>query len=172
MACTLETTVGGEDANSYCSIADADAYHETHPYPELWEDADPDYKCRTLQMATRLLDSWFDWIGDTASADQSLLWPRVGAIGPNGYLLPADEIPLRIEQGTAELARQLIASDRTADNDASTSGLTKLQAGSVSLEFKSISSKPIPDAVMSLVSPFGRLRQRSGSGSIPVRRAI
>ena len=172
MACTIDDEVGGAAANSYCSIESGDEYHETHLYATDWEDADEDQKCRALQMATRLLDSWFDWIGDAATGEQRLLWPRVGAIGPNGYLLPADEIPLRIEQGTAELARQLIAGDRTADNDASTSGLTKLQAGSVSLEFKSISSKPIPDAVMALVSPFGRLRQRSGSGSIALRRAL
>ena len=170
MACTLETTVGGEDANSYCSIADGDAYHETHPYATDWEDADTDQKCRTLQTATRLLDSWYDWIGSTASSDQRLLWPRVGAVGPSGYLLASDEIPEAVEFATAELARQLLVADRTADNDTAAKGLTSLTAGSVSMEFKAVSSKPIPDAVMALLSAYGTLRTRSGKGAIRVSR--
>lgn len=170
MACTIDDEVGGVDANSYCSIENGDAYHETHLYATDWEDAGDDDKCKALQMATRLLDSWFDWYGSVSSGTQRLLWPRINVTAPNGYPQASDEIPERIVQGTAELARQLIAGDRTADSETEVNGLTELTAGSVSMKFKSTASKPIPDAVMSLVSVFGTLKSRSGSGAVKVNR--
>lgn len=171
MACAIVTTVGSASANSYCSIADGTSYHETHLYADDWTDSDDDSRCRALQMATRLLDAWFDWDGTAVDSTQALLWPRVGATTPAGYQQASDAIPTRIVQATAELARQLITSDRTTDSDTGTQGITSLTAGSVSLEFRAVASKPIPDAVMSMVAPYGRPRSRSGSGSLTLRRA-
>jgi hypothetical protein len=170
MACTISTTIGSASANSYCSIADADTYHETHLYPTDWTDADTDTKCRALQMATRLLDQHVTWQGSPVDATQALLWPRVGAVGTNGYAIASDTIPLLLEQATAELARQLITSNLTADNDATKQGLSSLTAGSVSMTFRGgTSTVPLPDAVRAMVAPLGLVT--GSGGAVTLRRA-
>lgn len=162
MACSIDATVSGSTANSYVSIADADAYHDDHLYGTDWSDSDADTKCRALVMATRLLDYWFDWDGSVADLNQSLQWPREGVIGPKAIEEASDAIPQRIADATAEWARQLIASDRTADSTAEAQGLKHIQAGPVALTFQSATAKPIPDAVMVGVTVYGTKRSRSG----------
>src|SRR5262245_24784687 len=148
MACTIDAAVGGENANSFASIADADTYHETHPYADTWTNASEDEKCRALQTATRLLDRWYEWNGHVSSTGQRLLWPRRAVTGRNGFLVPSDELPEDIVHGTAELARQVLDADRTADSDVERQGLRALKAGSVELDFAgTASANPIPDAV-------------------------
>lgn len=172
MACTITATVGSETANSYSTIEEGNTYHDTHPYPDAWSNAGTDEKCRALQTATRMLDLWFDWDGDVTDSVQALLWPRTGAVGPNGYEIPNDEIPTIIKNATAELARHLLTSDRTADSDIETQGLAQIIAGSVSLSFKSgVQAKPIPDSVMVMATQLGTARSRSGSGAIHLYRA-
>lgn len=170
MACTIDTTVSGASANSYCSIADANSYHETHPYATTWEDADTDQKCRALQTATRLLDQWYEWAGVVSDSSQRLAWPRAGVTGPHGYLEASDAIPERVEQATAELARQLLDADRTADSDIESQGITSLKAGSVELAFSGTAkAKVIPNAVAAFVGIYGKEASRSG-GAVTILR--
>lgn len=170
MACTIDATVGGASANSYATIAEGTTYHDTHLSADAWTDGGSDKQCRGLQMATRLLDQWFDWYGSPVGSTQALLWPRVGVIGPNGYELANNAIPTLIKHATIELARQLMVEDITADSDAEAKGLQSLTAGPVSMVFRgSATSKPIPDAVMAMVSRLGSVRSRSGS-SVTLRR--
>lgn len=171
MACTIVATAGSASANSYATIQEGDDYHSTHLYADDWTDTDDDTKCKALQMATRLLDQWFEWNGETASNTQALLWPRDLVTGPNGYLEANDAIPTGIRDGTCELARQLIAENRTADSDTGTQGVKKVKAGSVELELTgTATSKPIPDAVMGFVAPYGQKRGVTG-GSVKLYRA-
>ncbi len=187
MAITIIATPSAPDANSYATMAESDAYHATHPYSTTWDEADEDQKARALVTATRQLDTWYDWAGSITTLEQALLWPRRGVYRPGatayngsmstddwhepfGILLPADEIPVRIREATAELARQLLDGDRTADSDLETQGLTSLKAGPVFMQFRQTSAKPIPDAVASMVSPLGTPRTKSGSGAISMYR--
>jgi len=172
MACTLDAEIGGIDSNSYATIEEADTYHATILYSDAWDTATDDAKCRALVSATRMLDTWFDWVGTVASSEQRLLWPRDGAYGPNGYLHTTDEIPELIIWATAEQARALLLSDRSADSEVETQGLKSLTAGSVQLEFsENVKAKPIPDAVMSMASFYARPRTVSGSGTVHMYRA-
>ena len=154
MAIAITATAGSATANSYIALDDAPEYHDGHPYSSTWDDASTDSRNRALITATRLLDTWFTWKGSAAGSTQALLWPRVGVIGPNGYEEANDEIPIRIQHATAELARQLLVEDRTADNDADVKGLTRLKVGGLEMEFRSMTSKPIPDAVSGMVMPY------------------
>lgn len=166
MACTIDATVGGVDANSYITIADANTYFETVSYSSTWDDAADDDKCRALQTATRQLDTSFDFVGFVSSSTQALLWPRDEVIGPNGYAEDSDAIPVRIQQATAELAQQLLASNRQADSDTETEGIQRLRLGAgLEIYFKSsVVAKPIPDVVATLVGDYGRLRGKGGGG--------
>jgi hypothetical protein len=187
MACTITATAKSATANSYSTIADADTYHESHPYAETWDNATDDEKCRALVTATRLLDVWFDWFGHVTTLTQALLWPRRGVHKPGisdvaqdsgsndwnepfGVLLDPDVIPVRIRDAVAELARQLLDGDRTADSDQETQNLRALRVGPVALDFGTAVAKPIPDSVMVMVSALGRPRNRTGSGAIHMYR--
>jgi hypothetical protein len=191
MACAIDATVGGVNSNSYITIDDADDFHDTAVQYDVtpWDDAGSDEKCRALVTATRLLDTWFDYYGDVTSLTQRLLWPRRGVLKPGisegvygsepvnpwhepfGTLIPSDEIPRQISEATAELAKWLLVSDRTADSDIETQGIKQLTAGPVSLTFAGAVAKPIPDAVWALVSGLGTKRNKSGSGAVTLYRA-
>jgi hypothetical protein len=166
MACTIDAEVGGEDANSYLTIAEADTYFESHAYAAVWEDGDDDTKCRALVTATRQLDTSFEWVGTVASSTQALLWPRDDAYGPNGYLHTTDEIPYNIQAATAELAQQLLESNRQADSDTETEGIQRLRLGAgLEIYFKSsVTAKPIPDVVATLVGGYGVQKAAGGAG--------
>lgn len=157
MAVTLVSTAGASNANSYCSLAAADAYHANHPYATDWTDHEgEDIQLQALIMATQVLDEQFDWAGDVSTSTQSLLWPRFGVVGRNGYLLPANAIPPELVRATAELARQLIVGDRTADSDIQTNDIKFLAVDSIQVQFGSVAAKVIPDRVAAMVSHLGR----------------
>jgi hypothetical protein len=170
MACAIDATAGGPTANSYVSIADATAFHETQPYPEAWADADADQRCRALQTATRLLNRWWCWYGQVTSEDQALLWPRTGVTGPNGFEIPDDEIPTEIEEATAELARLLLVSDVREDNPLGALGIKRLKAGPVEIEARDVSAKVLSDDLVALLSAFGQPCGRT-TGTVSIYRA-
>ena len=194
MATTLDATVGGASANSYATLAQASAYVDTlvpSTTQDTWLDAGDEDQARALIMATRLLDSWYDWNGSVTSLSQALLWPRRGVLRPGvsegqvtsgasnpwhtpfGTLLPEDEIPELLLDAVSELARQLLAGDRTADSDTETQGIESLKAGSIELAFRAgVTAKVIPDAVASFLNALGRIKGRYGSGgAVDMRRA-
>jgi len=63
MALVLNATPGAADANSYATVADADAYHEGHLYASAWTSASNTTKEQALVMATRWLDAQVRWAG-------------------------------------------------------------------------------------------------------------
>lgn len=171
MPLVLIDTPGAANANTYCDIADGDTYHETRLYSDTWTDAGDDEKAPALTMATRMLDDWFEWAGVPSTQTQALQWPRSAVIGPLGTLEPNDEIPTRIREATAELARQLLDADRSADSENETQGVKRVKAGSVEVELTgTASAKPIPDSVTAMVSVYGKKRGASG-GSVIMQRA-
>ena len=56
MAIVLDATVGGSSANSYCTRAEGDTYHEAHLYATAWTGATSGNKDAALVWATRMLD--------------------------------------------------------------------------------------------------------------------
>lgn len=165
---TLNATPGAADANSYATVAEADAYHDARLHSEAWTAADAGTKTRALIMATRLIDSLYDWTGDISSGQQALLWPRVGMSRRTGsdrtgwnptagwfggaYPIASDVIPPELKNATAEFARQLLAEDRSADSDVEAQGLKSLRVGPIGLEFKGdVVPKVVPDAVYHLI---------------------
>jgi hypothetical protein len=173
MALVLDSTPGGSLANSYASLAEAESYHLSHAYPTVWEDANDDERNRALVMATRLLDTLIEWDGWVATPTQALLWPRAGLVYPNRHPILATVIPEQLKWATAEFARQLLSSDRTADSDAAAQGLTSVQAGPVTLTFNraQATAEVIPDAVFYMVAIWGTLRRRGGNVTTKLERA-
>ena len=165
-------TPGATNANSYATIAEANAYHATHLYASAWTSASLTTKEIALIMATRLMDTMYEWENEPTEEDQALLWPRHAMLRRNQIdWVEDDEIPIELKQATAEFARQLIEGDRSADNAVDTQGLRSLTAGSVSLSFKdSVQPKVVPDAVYNLIPDHWGIVKGS-SGMLEVMRA-
>jgi hypothetical protein len=169
MAITLivEDGSGKSNANSYTSIAEGDAYHDAHLYSSDWTGATDATKDIALAMATRQLDEKFTWDGTKANETNALQWPRHNTTDRGGYAIESTEIPQDLINATAELARLLIGSDRTAESG--TKGFSELKAGSLMMKIdKSDSAKVMDDTIISMVSPFGSSKE---SGVIRLVRA-
>ncbi len=150
---TLVTTVGSASANAYCSLAFADQFQDNRPpVGTTWAIASDAEKSAAILWATQLIDALFDWDGVAVDDVQALLWPRYGLTRRNGYEQLSDEIPIELQNATAEYARQLLAEDRAGDSDIETQGITSIKAGSIALTFKnSVWAKTVPDVVISLI---------------------
>jgi hypothetical protein len=151
---TIVTTPGSALANAYCDVAFADQFHLDRPtVGSTWAANATDQKTAAILWATVLLDRLWVWTGYPTDAIQALLWPRGGMLKRNGweYVL-LTVVPPEIQQACAEYARQLLVTDRTADSDIQTLGITSVKAGSVELRFKDyVYAKVVPDAVYDLV---------------------
>ena len=77
-----EDGTGKPDANSYADVAGGDSYHDGHLYASAWTGATADKKAAALVMATRLIDSQFQFSGSRTSESQALQWPRGGMSRP------------------------------------------------------------------------------------------
>lgn len=171
---TIIATVGGVDSNSFCTLAEANAYFDSRlPLPTPWEEAE--FPEAALIQATRVLDSFVQpmriyypagptggsrpyylvrraWTGAPATTTQRLSWPRTGMYDANGNAIPADVIPEELKFAQAELAGQLIMADTTLDNDTRVQGIKSVKAGSVAITFSDmIMQHVLPDAVWMLL---------------------
>jgi len=154
-----ETGDGLADANAYAAVVDADAYHDGHLYPAVWTTADPTTQAAALVMATRLIDTLFQFKGFRRLSTQALQWPRrwvpdpdndSGSVFfglPGGPYFDETKIPKFLVDATCELARELIEQDRTDDPD--DEGLKSIAVeGAVNLEFNAATRRPVATAVV------------------------
>jgi hypothetical protein len=114
---------GMSTANSYADVADGDKYYEGHLYASAWTAATAANKAAALVMATRLIDSLFQFRGFRAHGEQALQWPRTECPDPDrgsvvwGVKSPEcvdpDVVPAAVLGATCEMARELLIVDRT-----------------------------------------------------------
>ncbi|MFN9843789.1 MAG: DnaT-like ssDNA-binding protein [Pseudomonadota bacterium] len=102
----VETGTGSSTANSYCSVATADAYHDNYGNPATWTGASTATKEAALRQATRALDLRYGdlWSGFRKTAAQALDWPREYASDSTGETVSDDSVPLRVQQAAALMA--------------------------------------------------------------------
>ena len=198
MALTLikEDGSGKPDANSYVAVTDADAYFEGHMYAGVWSGAADDEKAVVLVMATRLIDSLYQFNGFRAHAEQALQWPRercpdpdasfvslsvLGWVGDN--FVEPDLVPAPVARATCEMARELLIADRTAappgegvdvvqtahaSHDADGSGSS---SESSNTKYSKSDTRPIISRVaQAMLSKFGAVVD-GGSGAVRLVRA-
>lgn len=172
---TLVATPGDPLANTYATLEEAEAYHASHPYADVWVGATAAQAARALVLATRLLDAQVKWQGVIASSTQALAWPRLCAYDRHDRSLSSTVIPQAVKDATCEYARQLLARDRTADRDSDVEGLSRVKAGPVEVEFREASggAKVLPDAVWLLLTGYGEVIRGGGRArmTLPLVRA-
>ncbi len=188
-----ETGAGLADANSYASVADGDAYFEGHLYATAWAGATSTTKAAALVMATRLVDTQFQFNGYRTSETQALQWPRERCPDPDRNLVtstplspvltnfvPSDLVPQGVAFAVCEMARELLIADRTAAPPGE--GLTSLQtshstsdaSGDESNSSMTVYNKSDTRAILSrvavaMLSKYGALID-CGSGAVRLVR--
>jgi hypothetical protein len=106
MTVTITATAGSSSANSYLTVAAADALANDYLGTLAWSSATTDNKGRALIMSTRYLDQ-LSWVGTRASTTQALAWPRTDA-ECGEWSFTAAEIPDPIKAATFDLAEALL----------------------------------------------------------------
>ena len=151
MALTIIATPGAANSNSYCTLSEANTYHESRLHTDSWDDADDDTRNKALASATRLLDSHIAWNGYPTSISQGLQWPRSGLYDAFDELIGEAEIPQELKNATAEFARLLIDSDLT--EDLSTEGIGGVGLGPIKVDFSQSGQKRkvIPDIIKEML---------------------
>jgi hypothetical protein len=101
MAVTIDATAGGANANSYITLAQADAYVEAminSTDVSKWSTGTDDNRNRSLAAAAQRLDRE-RFIGARATDTQALQWPRTGVRKPDTYVNTyATGFPFRISE--------------------------------------------------------------------------
>ena len=109
MALTLNSTLSDPDAESYVSVATADAYHLKRSGNAAWSAiADEDDKIRALIGATDLLERLAYW-GTKTESTQALKVPRRYLSASNGL-----SIPREVEHAVCELALHVSSTSNTS----------------------------------------------------------
>ena len=170
---TLVATAKSATANSYCTLAEADQYHDNRPAASTtWADASENEKIRALLWSTKLMESLFTWTGYATTTTQAVGWPRTGLLERIDVVLDSDTVPSEVKDAQAEYARQLILANRSEDNDVESQGIASIKAGSVFLQFTADQyNKVVPDAVYLMIPQdwFSSVRGRLSSTRSLVR---
>jgi hypothetical protein len=143
MALTLTPETGSGDnpaANTYATLAEADAYHEGVIESSAWDDEEEPAKTKALAQAARVLESQFSWKGCRTNPGQPMTWPRRRVV-VDGTTLASDAIPTQLKQAQAEIARELLAAGGFQTRPTNTGGADQLKAidlgkGALKLEYQ------------------------------------
>jgi hypothetical protein len=177
----LDATVGGESANSYVDLTEANEYMAGRLHTEPWKTGSV-VKEKALRQAARILDRYVEWRGVKTDEAQAMQWPRQYVPDPDyrtvdaldfyidagDYFIPKDEIPQRMKDAQCELALHLLSQDTQAVPD--TAGYSQIDVeGAVSLSVdKADRTDVIPRHVWLMVHKFG---QRHGNKSVKLERS-
>ena len=164
---TKETGTSSTSSNAYANHDDALSYSYAHLYAAALQNNSQQTVEAALVWSTRLLDELVEWHGSRTDIDQALEWPRIGVKDKNGVLYDINEMPTWLVDATCELARQLLAADRTADDFAGPRGYSRMQVDTLALDIDKFDRVGmLPDSVRAIVQPYGTV---TGRGATTVR---
>lgn len=103
-ALVVEDGTGLATANSYVTVAEADAYLRLRGRAATWDTYSPDAKAGHLVAATDYLDAMSTWRGQILTSTQALGWPRGGALDKWGRFIVAGTVPRLVKTATIEIA--------------------------------------------------------------------
>lgn len=151
----LISTLGASDANSYVTLAEAEIYFADRMHVSAWDALEDAVKSALLVSASQMLDWYVKWKGVKSTTAQSMLWPRTGAIRPDGTEIDSDVLPSEVKTAVYEQAFANIEADRTSDDPLA--GIGQLQAGSLMIKAgaekpNQTNAKPLPNHVYNILS--------------------
>ena len=158
----LDATLGGASANSYVTVAEADAYFATSFGRTAWGSASAANKEIVLIESTRLLDLLVSWKGYVKSDTQALRWPRTyvpnidgrySGVGTIKSYISDSIVPKDIKNAVCELAYSLLSN---GGFQASENELAKVTVGPVSIDFSdTVKSNGLPKMVRDMIARWG-----------------
>lgn len=149
----LNATVGSPDANSYVTVAEANAYFSDRVHSSAWEDFED--RASALITASQMLDWYVKWKGYKATSEQAMGWPRVNVVRRDGTTVADDIIPSEVKVAAYELALASLDGDRTADDPMA--GIEQIKAGSLMVkadngDIDSTAADTIPERIWKILS--------------------
>lgn len=160
MTLTVEDGTGLTSANTYASVAVADAYH-TAMGNTTWTGTDASKEI-ALRRATQYLDNRYSYRGERLTSTQALEWPRVGY--ELGWRVEAWPVP-NLKAACCELAlRALTAALQT---DVKADQLIEQTIDVITQKWASKSGQMRYPVVDSLLSRYSA----GGSGGLRIERA-
>ena len=149
----LDATLGGASANSYVTVAEADAYFATSFGRTAWGGASAANKEIVLIESTRLLDLLVSWKGYVKSDTQALRWPRTYVPNIDGRYISDSIVPKDVKNAVFELAYSLLSN---GGFQASENELSKVKVGPVSIDFSdTVKSNGLPKMVRDMIARWG-----------------
>ena len=149
----LDATLGGASANSYVTVAEADAYFATSFGRTAWGSASAANKEIVLIESTRLLDLLVSWKGYVKSDTQALQWPRTYVPNIDGRYISDSIVPKDVKNAVFELAYSLLSN---GGFQASENELSKVKVGPVSIDFSdTVKSNGLPKMVRDMIARWG-----------------
>lgn len=171
----LDATVGGVDANSFESVAEADAYFQMRlPLDPVWVGAEAPLLMATQRLetlatpmrvyvpASQYADAHYvtlpSWTGTPATSTQRLSWPRKGMFDRNGNPIPEDVIPQELKNAESEIAGQLHTGSLSASGGGAvaTPGIAEVKVSSIAIKFQDGASvapspsSPVPSYIYAM----------------------
>lgn len=136
MALIVEDGTGVANADSYSSVADADAYFTRYGIPAAWGTAALDVKEGALRNATRFVDQSVRFFGKKVVESQALEFPRTEFVTTTGEIVPEGVIPDLLKDATIEAAGTHLSANL---NTATTKTIKSESYGSTSITYAGIS---------------------------------
>ncbi len=135
MTLVVEDGSGKANAESYISVADADARH-TALGNSAWT-GDTTAKEAALRRATAYMEQAYRsrWTGERMTAAQALSWPRWG-VCVEGFIVDSDAVPNEVAHACADLALRSLENDLAADL---TRGVLREKVGPIETEYDAAS---------------------------------
>lgn len=156
---TVDAGVGASTANSYVTVAEADAYFDSAYCRSLWLSAEVDVKERLVISASRYLDQFIEWVGFRNDPIQSMAWPRKMA-DIHGYLFPHNEIPRTVKEAVFELAYHMLSSGAPISFEAQV--VDRVKVGPIDVEFTNGAiDDGLPSFIEDLIGAFGSPMKKS-----------
>jgi hypothetical protein len=171
MSLITEDGTGRADAESYCSLSDADAYHASRGNVS-WAGMLTVDKESALRRATdHILQVYRPlWKGYRLNGMQSLDWPRTfvyleafvhGAVGTYPFLVASDIVPMEVKNACSLLAIKATSGDLSPDLK---QGIKSKTVGPITTEYDQYSPRsPRYTAIDNMLRPYLKISGASVS---------
>lgn len=145
----VEDGSGKSDANSYATIAEADAYMNDYKnLPAEWDTSTEVQKQVAMIRGTQYIEDLARgrFKGVQTSEDQALQYPRDGVINESGYSIDHDEIPVQLKFSVFESALRVRQGTSLVPDDTTGGGVKKelVEVGTVKIANEFFVSKTLP----------------------------
>jgi hypothetical protein len=164
------------NANSYVTLAEATAYHESMGN-DTWVTSPDEEADVAIIRGTAYVDRRYagKWPGvKTGERDQSLQWPREGGYDKEGWEIEDNEIPKELKQAVYEAAlRELVNPGSLSPDVVQTDRVLREKVDVLEVQYADVSDPagtvPIITAIDEILAPI--LGAKSNSSVSFVQRA-